>query len=430
MIITEEFDLDSKKSITEEFDIDSKKSITEELDLDSKKLLTEELDLDFKKPVLHNHEIFKCAEIEPELYECQSCTNFQTNFLVHLQQHIRANHALQNPDPFEIYQCGNCDFTTYSKYLTIRHKLFIQCAPKSDCDTHDLQKNSFFHCDFCSYKVRRKESLLRHLENNHNEWYRCDKCTFVTKRKLLLKKHKKVHVPKWLECDQCTYFAMKKKSIRQHKIMKHGVRATWYQCGRCPYKSVFLMRLHQHHRSWHRYSQLQYNIVEMGVNSKSVEWFRCGQCPFRTRTHGDLRRHNLDKHGFLNVHELFDCRKRIVDHYTCAKCDNFQSDLCTHLKKHVREGHAVQDPEEYTVYKCHRCRFTTYSKYLDLRHGLFDDCVSADEDEFAQTEEEIEIRPPKRQSDKNRKYAEGYEFFLHRSGLWNLPPSFLCIQGR
>ena len=77
---------------------------------------------------------------------------------------------------------------------------------------------------------------------------------------------------------------------------------------------------------------------------------------------------------FIKIeNHAFQCSKSI-ELFQCKECSKFQTHFLVCLKRHSKD-HRSEEPKELS-YKCRKCTFETYSKFLLLTHGLVKACAS------------------------------------------------------
>ncbi|RZC36208.1 hypothetical protein BDFB_014063 [Asbolus verrucosus] len=142
-------------------------------------------------------DLFVCNLNSPQGYQCDSC-EVVTQFKVLLNNHTNIVHK-----NFEVsdhlrhmlksYECGECDFQTYSMVVLLKHF----------CDTThgNLKENlrgqssqRWFKCEYCQHRTRRKDHLKNHILCRHTnpemiKWFQCEYCSYKTKWKIGLKSH-------------------------------------------------------------------------------------------------------------------------------------------------------------------------------------------------------------------------------------------------
>ncbi|XP_059616088.1 zinc finger protein 62-like [Phlebotomus argentipes] len=131
-----------------------------------------------------------------------------------LQEHVEEMHPLQNR-----FECALCDWSTYYKYLIIRHMKV------------NHMKQKYEACRFCA-KICLKKRIYCHISAKHREHkaLQCEICSKTFKTKRTLKNHKQTHfVPDkedYVKCLYCTKSFYRLRNLREHaRVFHRGLSA-------------------------------------------------------------------------------------------------------------------------------------------------------------------------------------------------------------
>lgn len=272
-------------------------------------------------------------------YKCYKCPqNFQTPLLSQLNCHITQNHTLQNFNP-QIYKCQKCHFKSFSRYLTLRHKII----DKHSTLTQIKREEVCFHCEICDFRVKRKSILRRHMIRKHTSeseinWYTCEKCPFRAKFRSDLNRHKLVHSSQTLfHCNDCSFGTKRKSNLTEHIANVHD--KPWLQCDKCAYKTKNMGLLVVHVRSEH--------------DDDYKGWLRCPLCPYKCKLEEQLHAHQAGMHALVES----------VRHYKCPQC-SYKASAQSAVKSHVKAVHSSN------FFNCEHCEFRSKYKRNFLRHVL------------------------------------------------------------
>lgn len=102
-------------------------------------------------------------------------------------------------------------------------------------------------------------------------------------------------------------------------------------------------------------------------------YHKCEECTYKTTLLSNVNIHAKFHQNPLK--ELFDCSiplNKGIDQYKCYTCLlNFQTPLLSQLNRHIAQNHTSQNFHPQ-IYKCQKCKFKSFSRYLILRHQVID----------------------------------------------------------
>ena len=315
---------------------------------------------------------FTCTGYIPP-YECEVCPTFQTNLLTRFREHLSEKHTQQDSHQL-IYKCLQCDFTSYSKFLLIRHTLFT--VSHSNLTKH--YAFGVYQCKWCLYTTHWKNDVPMHVLTQHTKLaqvrasiyiegkdfpksrkrrsrrgrerrFRCTQCSYsalynAELKSHILLKHTSEDQIQWLECEQCAAKFKLQAHLNRHAKVRHPnpEQVRWFDCDFCNYKCKQKYILNRHIKLNH-------------VSEEEIRWFKCAVCPFKTKRKRDLVSHNLKKHGIAESGKYFQC-----PHCAFRGIHKFQFNV--HLKTH--------STEESDWFKCDYCEFKTIRKFSLKEHLL------------------------------------------------------------
>lgn len=179
---------------------------------------------------------------------------------------------------------------------------------------------TIFSCDHCSYSIKWKQNLAKHIKGKHDESsnsrYSCDICNKTYKWKDSLNLHWRTShgMTTTFNCDYCNYSAKHKVNLVRHIKVKHDStkRNELEKCEK-PYKCKNCNKAYACQSSLWSHRKL-----ECGKKPS----FFCKFCVYSCKRKIDMKKH------IENIHEAkpkFKCMK-------CARLYKYKSDLTKHMK--------------------------------------------------------------------------------------------------
>ncbi|UYV64437.1 hypothetical protein LAZ67_3000690 [Cordylochernes scorpioides] len=277
------------------------------------------------KDVFENDRMFK---------ECQYCRNLLES-KKELWEHYRTNHS-----DVRKFSCETCVYTTTTKFHLKVHK-----------STH--AKDQTHKCDICKVSFKIKNSLARHMRDNHTKVisHKCKHCNFTTKWLKSLKSHEELHAKgKHFKCSRCDFVTTGKSNLTLHEYDHDNKK--YLTCMFCDYATL---------KSSHLETHTQTHTGERP--------FECQFCFFRTPTKQRLETHvriHLGEKPFKcsQCTERF-CRKSVAKDVfengrmfkECHYCKNLLESK-KELWEHYRTNHS-----DVRKFSCETCLYTTITKF-------------------------------------------------------------------
>ena len=142
--------------------------------------------------------------------------------------------------------------------------------------------STWFSCDICEYKCKRRGNLKQHLAQKHNinvKWFSCNICKYKCKLRSHLKTHL-AHVHdvnvNWHSCSMCEYKCKTRGQLKQHLAHKHHINVTWFSCDKCEFKTTSRGHLKTHLAH---------------VHDINIKWYSCHICEYKCKNRGRLNGH-------------------------------------------------------------------------------------------------------------------------------------------
>ncbi|XP_063927232.1 zinc finger protein 142-like isoform X1 [Zophobas morio] len=206
---------------------------------------------------------FNC-ENPLDSYHCKHCS-FQTELTLLFKQHIRKHHGIKHENDDLIVQHNNqkyvCEKCGFETHFTLKWLCHIR-----ECQQSKGQPNS------------KRNINARHVDDLDAKWYKCKQCSFRCKRKSSLLGHMKIcHLKeendKWNECQQGPDKTRDCSNLRSDGRSQHldGKSITWYQCNECPVKTRDKRVLQKHVKARH------------SNGHRGIKCYNCEKCQFKTK---------------------------------------------------------------------------------------------------------------------------------------------------
>jgi len=314
----------------------------------------------------------------PRSFKCHVC-KVRLSTKECLKRHQRV-HIKNRPKPFE---CSKCDYATDLKHSLNKHlmrherkigkcKKFVRILIKNR--SHDCRVD----CKYCGKKFSHAGNALSHIKKHHaieteRSFYKCDICGLKFKRKIFLMYHMEAKHPDGklhlFTCDLDGKTFNFKSQIDKH--MKCHLLP-----GKCKFclKKLSIRQLKQHIINFHmRTKQKSKKPIS---KTKS---FQCQICSKILSTKRNLNMHISNHNKRIKCkfcEKLFGTQSRFKIHirdchenpnsFSCEICDKkyFQrSNLTTHMKVH--------DQNRKRNIKCSQCDFATDNKHSFMNHFYF-----------------------------------------------------------
>ena len=384
---------------------------------------------------------FAPMSLENHIYKCSTC-DFSTKRKNNLRQHIRRNHLTNNP-----FKCSKCPYTTgcrntFSRHVKQKHesRKTLECfmCDYVTYDRYSMRLHSHVHaprnpftCFVCNYSAVRKQSIVKHLQENHslNSPYNCTQCDFSTPDIRIMSRHFLNSHSSLVKSDitidgeeitsncnrlrfkcpkpGCEYFAVRKSSLANH-ITKNHYTQKIFSCSECEKSGEDEFGACSHNISKIRaerkverhvfncpsdncdYIAYTLSAYRGHISRKHPheKLYKCSECDFRGQRPRDVVRHER----FSTT-----CRPSKTKAFRCSECDYVASEKFF-LRNHIKRMHTHENPFvcslcDYTAfeksyveahvnvvhklkkpYKCSHCDFSTaWKKYLDVhiesQHG-------------------------------------------------------------
>ena len=295
----------------------------------------------------------------------------------------------------KIYNCNQCDYTTYQKGYLGRHKK-IHAGEKP------------YKCNQCNYASHHKWGLDSHVKTHNQKIFKCKNCSFSCQwlHNLFLhnkREHKKISTNFALELDgkvsNCTHCDFKGKAY--HHLKRHieavHLNLKRFACNSCDYKSYDEKNVIIHIRSHHKdtksaksqkldCSDCMSNIDHSKSDAEHTKvtkktLFVCKVCKYETKNRAFLKNHRRLVHGDKSVAskvlKCADCEfeaaklKRLENHinsehlnekrFSCNSCD-FQSFYANRVKSHILLKHKGSANAQMKTLECSDCQ-------MDIKHS-------------------------------------------------------------
>jgi len=309
------------------------------------------------KEEMENH--LKEKHAKKESSECFYCSGIYSNIMKR-NEHIRRKHL-------EIaIQCRKC--REYFKTVADleKHKLVhikIEKAPPVDClFCEETFENNFFYSHHiskkhleealrCKYKncftfFKIEEDLQKHHEEKHDGKIMCDFCGHRVKRRNEILKHiQNQHLPKKRKCPQCLKLFGGAVQLNRHVNFVHKPRKMCHHC-----KEIDSNLQHHIGLVSCQVCEKSFQCKKLLKNHKKVCKIECRECKLIFKKHHKLKFHVKKRHPSGKKWKGFECKF----------CSKFFTEYQL-LKKHKSQAHL-----DKMKYKCILCekRFS-YAKVLE-----------------------------------------------------------------
>ena len=235
---------------------------------------------------------YKVIEGVESVFECVFCSESYPKKKL-LNRHTRNYHS----DAKE-YQCKTC-MKTYEK------------LDRLEIHFHAFHRPHVFQCIECDFTSGSKVVVHEHYQIRHNNsiQFPCGQCSYIAKKRRDLKYHiSAVHenTQKRFKCDVCGAIVV---NLRAHKKMTH--ERIKYPCSRCPFQASSKVYLQSHESQLHDgiktkcnqcdYSGTQFTVKKHILTEHEGVRHRCDQCTMVYRSGGQLKTHQIKKHGIDHV---------------------------------------------------------------------------------------------------------------------------------
>ncbi|GIX99353.1 zinc finger protein 407 [Caerostris extrusa] len=226
----------------------------------------------------------------------------------------------ENDEHLYRYSCTECDVlfksksnlrshtrNTHPKIQKTKSKKYNAKEKVNNCGKH-------YYCTSCDYSSLRRDKLDKHMEKHvledgvhpcgkrrhkpdtlpqrhrHNpEEYKCKHCPYVCTVMKAMKKHQKIHksnleaFPLMISCKICGKDRPSESEMQRH-LKKHK-KGNRFCCDLCPFTSVQLKKIIQHHRA-----------------HTGEKPHLCPHCAYRSARRDNLRSHVRRMHKKTNMY--------------------------------------------------------------------------------------------------------------------------------
>ena len=291
-------------------------------------------------------EVVKFAGIKKACVECKH--NVYDHFQNHLVFHLQCK--------FCSFQLATLEDQEYwEKVCKICGKMFDSVTPKKiNWHAKCHEENEHFQCEHCDASFKRKFTLDRHMQYDHEEAFNSDPIQEQSINQTLVGSEvaNEEHTVVGYKCTSCGKVFRLKRYLVQHFDMNHTLRDA-FKCSGCGDEFRYKKDLTRHEANKHF-------IVKPGHHrflEQSEVRHCCKNCTKEFKRMDHLRRHEqihssykpkydcsicgkkLTRKEFLKVHTGSVHMKKIVNH-SCSVCGrqfNIKSNLQRHRKllKHL-----------------------------------------------------------------------------------------------
>ena len=188
----------------------------------------------------------------------------------------------------------------------------------------DNNNNDKFSCDFCSFKSKFWNKLVRHCSSVHpDREYQCKKCAYKASSILKVKAHNKyLHIGQGnIVCEVCGFKADNDKNMEKHNRRVHGHGTL--VCEVCGFKAANNVSMEKHKEHIHGYGNWKFmNVVlqDLGAKEETLiedkivpkvikmrkkrtphqESYCCHMCQYSTYFKKTLDKHLLKEHNITD----------------------------------------------------------------------------------------------------------------------------------